>query len=74
MTRLPALRPREVIAALERAGYVVVRVKGSHYQLHNPTTGRRVTVPFHGRDLSRATLVSILTQAGIPVAEFLKLL
>ncbi len=74
MTRLPALRPREVIAALEKAGYDVVRVKGSHYQLHNPASGRRVTVPFHGGDVSRATLTSILTQSGIPPADFLKLL
>jgi len=73
MTRLPALRPREVIAALEKAGFVVVRVKGSHYQLRNPESGRRVTVPFHGGDLSKATTGSILSQAGIIVEDFLRL-
>ncbi len=28
--RLPAAKPRHVIAALERAGFVVRRVSGSH--------------------------------------------
>jgi predicted RNA binding protein YcfA (HicA-like mRNA interferase family) len=56
MTRLPAVKPRVVVRALERIGFSVVRTRGSHYQLHNPRSGRRVTVPFHGRDLSRGTL------------------
>jgi predicted RNA binding protein YcfA (HicA-like mRNA interferase family) len=74
MTRLPALRPKDVIAALGRAGFETVRVRGSHYQLHNPSSGRRVTVPHHSRDLTRATLSSILNQAGLSTDEFLKLL
>ena len=74
MMRLPSLRSREVMAALGKAGCVVVRVKGSHYQLHNPRTGRRVTVPYHGGDLSKATTASILAQAGIAVDDFLRLL
>jgi predicted RNA binding protein YcfA (HicA-like mRNA interferase family) len=45
MTRLPALRPKDVIAALGRAGFETVRVRGSHYQLHNPSSGRRVSFP-----------------------------
>ena len=73
MTRLPVLKPKQVLAALERAGFVVVRVKGSHYQLQNPHDRRRVTVPFHGRDVTRATLNSILSQSGLSVDDFLKL-
>jgi predicted RNA binding protein YcfA (HicA-like mRNA interferase family) len=34
----------------------------------------RVTVPFHGGDVSKATLASILSQAGLSVPDFLKLL
>jgi len=33
MSRLPGLKPRQVIAALERAGFAVARIAGSHYQL-----------------------------------------
>lgn len=74
MTRLPSLRSRDVMAALKRAGFMVVRVRGSHYQLQNPADGRRVTVPHHGGDLSKATTASILAQAGIDVDDFLRLL
>ena len=74
MSRLPALRPQAVIKALQRAGYEVVRVRGSHYQLTNPRTGRRVTVPHHNRDLSRSLLNSILHQAGLSPADFAALL
>ena len=74
MSRLPVLRPQVVIKALERAGYEVVRVRGSHYQLANRSRGRRVTVPHHSRDLTRATMSSILNQAGLSAEEFLKLI
>jgi len=74
MTRLPVLRPRQVLAALEKAGFAVVRVKGSHYQLMSEASGRRVTIPFHSRDLSRATLASIVSQSGLSIEAFLRLL
>lgn len=47
MSRLPTLKPKEVLATLQRAGFDVVRVRGSHYQLLNPITKSRVTVPHH---------------------------
>ena len=33
MTRLPAVRPARVVRALERAGFVMRRITGSHYQM-----------------------------------------
>lgn len=74
MTRLPTLQPRRVVRALERAGFDVIRSRGSHFQLLDSRTGRRVTVPMHGRDLSKATLASILNQAGLTVEDLLGLL
>ena len=74
MSRLPSLRPKAVVSALERSGFVVIRVRGSHYHLFNAATGRRVTVPYHNRDLTRATLSAILHQAGLTPQEFLELL
>jgi predicted RNA binding protein YcfA (HicA-like mRNA interferase family) len=60
MSRLPRVRPRQVVSALQRSGFEVVRVRGSHYQLLNPSDGHRVTVPHHSGDISRATLNSIV--------------
>ncbi len=76
MSRLPALKPREVIRALERAGFVVVRIKGSHHILvHRDDRTRITNVPAHGaRDLPRGTLADIIKQAGLSIDEFLELL
>jgi predicted RNA binding protein YcfA (HicA-like mRNA interferase family) len=68
------LKPRQVVAALERGGFVLLRVVGSHYQLFNDRTRRHTTVPYHNRDLPRGTLSAIIQQAGLTRDEFLKLL
>ena len=73
--KLPATSGKKVLRALERAGFSVVRVKGSHHMLEHETTGRRVTVPVHSKaDLPPGTLRAILKQADVSVAEFLELL
>jgi predicted RNA binding protein YcfA (HicA-like mRNA interferase family) len=72
---LPVTRPKEVLRALERAGFFVRRVSGSHYILKHPKNPViRVTVPYHNRDLKHGTLQSIIKQAGFTTEEFLKLL
>ena len=44
--KLPALTGAEVIQALERAGFAVARVRGSHHFLRHPD-GRTTVVPVH---------------------------
>jgi predicted RNA binding protein YcfA (HicA-like mRNA interferase family) len=74
MTKLPALKPRGVIRILERAGYQVDRVKGSHYIMRHPERRGRIPVPFHGgRDIKMAVLRSIIEQSGLTDEEFLAL-
>jgi predicted RNA binding protein YcfA (HicA-like mRNA interferase family) len=73
--RLPALTAREVIRALERAGFVVSRMSGSHCRLvHMTDPARKVTVPIHSGDLKRGTMRGIIAQAGMTVEEFIALL
>jgi predicted RNA binding protein YcfA (HicA-like mRNA interferase family) len=72
MKKLPALKPKMVIRALERGGFYVHHVAGSHYILKKD--GLRVTVPYHGKDLKPRTLASIIEQSGLSVEEFLELL
>ena len=75
MQRLPTLRPRAVLRALERAGFFVHHATGSHFILrHAERPGVRVTLPYHGKDLKRRTLESILDQAGLSHEEFLEFL
>jgi predicted RNA binding protein YcfA (HicA-like mRNA interferase family) len=76
MSRLPVLRPRQVIAALERAGFYIHHQRGSHARLlHRSNTALHVTVPMHSRDIPPSLLqYRILKQAGITVEQFLRLL
>ena len=72
--RLPAIRPREVIRALERAGWVVHRQRGSHAIMRKEGMRHVVSVPLHTRDMPRGTLQGIVEDAGLSVEEFLQLL
>ena len=75
MRALPALSGRAVIAALERAGFEMIRIKGSHHFLRHPNDPTRQTVvPVHRNDLPPGTLRAILRQARLSRAQFLDLL
>jgi predicted RNA binding protein YcfA (HicA-like mRNA interferase family) len=49
MTRIPPVSGRELVAALGRKGFQVIRVKGSHHVLRH-ADGRTTVVPVHGRE------------------------
>ncbi len=68
---LPAVKPREVLRALGRAGFFIHHTSGSHPVLkHSGKTHLRVTLPYHNKDLKRRTLASIIEQAGLTPDEF----
>jgi predicted RNA binding protein YcfA (HicA-like mRNA interferase family) len=69
--KLPTLKPREVVAHLERLGFAEVRQKGSHKQYRH-SDGRGTTVPFHpGRDISPTLLRKIAKDVGLTPEELL---
>jgi predicted RNA binding protein YcfA (HicA-like mRNA interferase family) len=73
--QLPTLKPRETIRALERGGFLRLRVRGSHdYFQHPDRPELLVCVPVHPGDLNRSVLRSILRQADLTVEAFLDLL
>ncbi|KAB0676545.1 type II toxin-antitoxin system HicA family toxin [Aureimonas leprariae] len=76
MPALPNCTGRQARRALERAGFELVRIVGSHHIMrHTGPPSRSVTVPVHrNADLKRATLSSIIKQAGLSVDEFIGLL
>jgi predicted RNA binding protein YcfA (HicA-like mRNA interferase family) len=59
------MRSREVIAALEAAGWREVARKGSHVQFKHRTLSGRVTVPHPQRDIPKGTLRSIERQSTL---------
>ncbi len=63
------------MSALEKAGFELVHVRGSHHYLRRPSGSRLVVVPVHGnRDLPVGTLRSVLRQAGLTREELLSFL
>ena len=72
MPKLPVLKPRQVIAALEKAGFRQVRQRGSHVQLKRGNL--LVTIPVHPGDLKHQVFRSILRQAQMDVDGFLALI
>lgn len=74
MTVVPSLPYEQVIRALQRDGWVVVRQRGSHIRLqkHTSTDTLKLTIPAH-RPIKRTTLSHILKQAKLTVEDFNKL-
>jgi predicted RNA binding protein YcfA (HicA-like mRNA interferase family) len=72
---LPMLKPHELIRALERMGFKLLRKsKGSHWQYKHPD-GRRVTIPVHkGKDIGPGLLRKILRDLEMESEELHKLL
>ena len=74
MPKLPPLTPQKIIKVLEKKGFVLDRIKGSHHVYYHPETRRRVVVPLHKQDLPKGTLLEILKQADISKKELRDLL
>ncbi len=75
MSKVPELPYQEIIHALQRDGWIVVRQMGSHIRLQKRDGDEllKLTVPAH-RPVKRSTLAHILKQARLDVEQFLKLL
>lgn len=72
MIKLPALKPREVVRVLERAGFEFERQKGSHRVYIKGKLS--VIVSYHNKDLKMGTLRHIIEQSGLEPKQFLELL
>ncbi|ABB56900.1 type II toxin-antitoxin system HicA family toxin [Synechococcus elongatus] len=72
MPKLPRVSSREVIRALERLGFVLIRQTGSHVVLKKVTAEGEIgcVVPVH-RELKVGTLNSILKQAKVTIEDFI---
>lgn len=74
MSKLPRLTGQQMIAALGRAGFQVVHVKGSHHFLSHPD-GRRTVVPVHrGEAIGPGLMSKILRDCEMSREEMTALL
>jgi predicted RNA binding protein YcfA (HicA-like mRNA interferase family) len=74
MTKLPRIKGQELVAALRRAGFEVIRVKGGHHFLRH--SDRRCTVvPVHrGETIGPGLMSKILRDCEMTRDELLGLL
>ena len=75
MTKVPSLDYEQVVSALQRDRWVVVRQRGSHIRLQKHTSREtlKLTVPAH-RPILRSTLSHILKQARLSIDQFTELI
>ena len=74
MSRLRRVTGRQTLKALQAAGFIVIRTKGSHHFMRHPD-GRATVVPLHaGETLGPGLLSQILKDAEIERDDFNALL
>jgi len=59
------VKSAELIRLLEREGWVLERIKGSHHQFKHPRSRLVITVPHPRKDLKPGTLRQIMRDAGL---------
>ncbi len=76
MSFLPQVSGSRLVNALEKAGFVVLRQKGSHVLVrHRNDFSRRATIPVHGsKPIKPGTLRAILRGVQMDVEELKQLL
>jgi predicted RNA binding protein YcfA (HicA-like mRNA interferase family) len=74
MSKAPRLTGKQLLAALSKAGFAEVRVRGSHHFLRH-AEGRNTVVPIHaGEILGPGLFAKILRDAELSVKELVDLL
>ena len=74
MAKLARLTGQQVVAALKKAGFEVLRIKGSHHFMRH-TDGRSTVVPVHRGEIIGPGLMSkILRDCELERAEFMTLI
>lgn len=71
MPKLPVLSGNDLIRLLKKAGFIVVRQKGSHVSLQKDNF--KTVVPLHP-ELAKGTLMGILNQCGMTKDDLVSLL
>jgi predicted RNA binding protein YcfA (HicA-like mRNA interferase family) len=73
MSKLPIISGQECIKALAKAGFYILRQRGSHIILRRDDPFSEVVVPNH-QELDKGTLRAIIRQVNMSVDEFIELL
>ena len=69
MPKLPVLRPRELVRAMKKLGFLEKRQKGSHLIMVHEERNKQIIIPMHNKPLKKGTLGSILRQGNISIED-----
>lgn len=68
---LPMLTARDVVAVLERLGFIQRALTGTSHRRYVHPDGRRTTIPFHiGQGIGRGLLRKILKDVELTPEQF----
>jgi predicted RNA binding protein YcfA (HicA-like mRNA interferase family) len=71
MTNTPSLNGRKMIKSLQRLGFEVIRIKGSHHFVRHPD-GRSTVIPVHGNEtIGTGLFHKIIKDCELTISEFL---
>ncbi len=74
MSKLPIVSGERIVKTLKKAGFQLIRQKGSHVYLKH-SDGRATVVPVHkGKDIDRGLLKKILKDTELSIEKFNRLL
>lgn len=74
MPKLPNIKGKQLFKILQRIGYDLDHIQGSHHILRC-SSGKKVTIPIHGnKEIPKGTLLGILTDLDISKEKFVILL
>lgn len=72
MPKLPVLSSKAIVKIFEKAGYFIVRQKGSHIRMHHETRDP-ITIPNH-KIIGRGLLKKILRDSQMSADDLVKLI
>lgn len=58
-------KSKELEKLIKKDGWIFKAQEGSHRHYTHPFKKGKVTIPFHSKDITKATEISILKQAGL---------
>jgi len=74
LPKISPLNPHKLIKILQKAGFKVIRQKGSHVIIINDRK-TRIVIPVHpGKDVKSGLIRAIIKEAGLNREDFFKLL
>lgn len=72
MSNIPSLTSKKLLKILISKGFEIDHSTGSHYILYNKNSKKRITFPYHSKDLPKGTMFAIIKSAGLSIKDLIE--